>query len=432
MIERYALPEMRSIWSQENRYQKWLDVEMAVCEVQFERGVIPGDAWNEIRSKAGFDPKRIDAIEETVQHDVIAFLTNVSERVGSSSRYIHEGMTSSDVLDTALSLQMKEAGKLIIQSIKELREVLGKRALEFKDTVCIGRTHGVHAEPMTFGLKLALWYDEAKRNLRRLEQAVEVISVGKISGAVGTFAHLDPEVEEKVCQKLGLYPAPVSTQIIQRDRHAEYLATLAIVAASLEKIAIEIRHLQKTEVHEAEEFFAKGQKGSSAMPHKRNPIICERIAGLARIIRSNAIAGFENVALWHERDISHSSVERMIIPDSTMLLYYMIRKTTRLIQELIVYSENMRRNLDLTRGLLFSQVVLLALVQKGLSREDAYRLVQKKAMTCWENHLDFRESILEDPEIRGHLSEKEILACFEFNTQLKNVDAIFRRAGLLK
>jgi adenylosuccinate lyase len=431
MIERYALPEIRSIWSDENRYQKWLDVELAVCEVQAEKGVIPRADWEAIRSKARFDSKRIDEIEATVQHDVIAFLTNVAENVGPASRFIHEGMTSSDVLDTALSLQMKEAGELIAKALLELRKVLARRAIEFKNTVCIGRSHGVHAEPTTFGLKLALWYEEMGRNIRRLNQAVETISFGKISGAVGTFAHLDPEIEEAVMKKLGLKPAPISTQVLQRDRHAEYLAVLAVTASSLEKIALEIRHLQRTEVLEAEEFFSKGQKGSSSMPHKRNPIVCERICGLARVIRSNAMAGFENVALWHERDISHSSVERMILPDSTMLIYYLLRKTTQLIDTLLVYPENMTRNLEKTRGLFFSQAVLLALVRGGLTREDAYRMVQNVSMSCWKSGHNFKDAVKNDAGIRGRLSEKEMQACFDLHVQLRNVDRIFQRVGLL-
>jgi len=422
---------MGKIWSQQNRYQKWLDVELAVCEVQAERGVIPPDDWKTIKTKAGFDSQRIDEIEAIVKHDVIAFLTSVSEKVGPASRYIHLGMTSSDILDTATSLQLKEAGKLLIKDLKELREVLGRRAIEFKDTVCIGRSHGVHAEPTTFGLKLALWYDESGRNIHRLEEAVETISVGKISGAVGTFAHLDPEVEERVCEKLGLKPAPVSTQVVQRDRHAFYLTTLAVIAASLEKIAVEIRHLQRTEVLEAEEFFSKGQKGSSAMPHKRNPITCERIAGLARVVRSNAMASLENVALWHERDISHSSVERVILPDSTILLDYMLRKTKDLIDKLLVYPEKMKANLDLTNGLIFSQSLMLALVRKGLTREEAYKVVQNKAMECWKTKHYFKDAIANDREIGKILSRKEIEDCFDLGVHLRNVDQIFQRVGLL-
>lgn len=430
MIGRYTLPEMGSIWSQENRYRKWLDVELAVCEVQAERGMIPQEAWEEIRTKADFESQRIDEIEATVQHDVIAFLTSVAEKVGPASRYIHLGMTSSDVLDTATSLQLKEAGELLLKGLKNLRDVLGRRALEFKETVCVGRSHGVHAEPTTFGLKLALWYDEARRNIKRMEAAVETVRVGKISGAVGTFAHLDPEVEEGVCQKLGLKPALVSTQVVQRDRHAQYLTTLAVIAASLEKIAVEIRHLQRTEVLEAEEFFSKEQKGSSAMPHKRNPITCERITGLARVVRANAMAGLENVALWHERDISHSSVERIILPDSTILLDYMIHKTINLIDRLLVYPERMKENLEQIRGLIFSQAVMLALVSKGITREEAYRMVQKGAMACWKSGEDYKETVMKDPEIRGTLSESDIEGCFDLRVHLRNVKQIFQRVGL--
>ncbi len=430
MIRRYTLSEMGKIWSQENRYRKWLEVELAVCEVQTERGVIPKEAWEEIRSKADFDSQRIDEIEATVQHDVIAFLTSVAEKVGPASRYIHLGMTSSDMLDTATSLQLKEAGELLLKDLEDFRIVLARRAVEFKHTVCIGRSHGIHAEPTTFGLKLALWYDETGRNIQRLKEAIEGIRVGMISGAIGTFAHLDPIIEEGVCEKLGLKPSPVSTQVVQRDRHAHYLNVLAVVGASLEKIAVEIRHLQRTEVLEAEEYFSKGQKGSSAMPHKRNPITCERIAGLARLLRSNAMAGLENVALWHERDISHSSVERVILPDSTILLNYMLRKTIGLIDQLLVYPEKMKQNLELTRGLIFSQPLLLALVQKGLSREEAYGLVQEEAMACWKSGGSFQNNVRKNKRIEEILSSEEIEKCFDLNNQLRNVDAIFKRVGL--
>lgn len=432
MIERYTRPEMGDIWSQENRYRKWLDVELAVCEVQAERGVIPMDAWEEIRTKADFDSQRIDEIEAVVHHDVIAFLTSVAEYVGPSSRYIHLGMTSSDVLDTATSIQLREAGSLLLKDLQELRVVLGKKALEHKDTVCIGRSHGIHAEPTTFGLKLALWYDEAGRNLQRLEGAVETIRAGKISGSVGTFAHLDPEVEERVCEKLGLIPAPVSTQVVQRDRHAYFLSTLAVIGASLEKIAVEIRHLQRTEVLEAEEFFAKGQKGSSAMPHKRNPITCERITGLARLLRSNAMAAIENVALWHERDISHSSVERVIFPDSTILLDYMMHKTIDLIHRLLVYPKRMEENLDRTHGLIFSQGLMLGIVGKGKTREEAYQLIQRNAMACWKSGEDFKDVVRKDEEIAEILDKEEIEEYFDLRKHLRNVDHIFRRVGLLK
>jgi adenylosuccinate lyase len=431
MIERYTPPEMGKIWSQENRYQKWLDVELAVCEVQTRRGLIPKKAMEAIRAKAAFDSKRIEEIENTVQHDVIAFLTNVAEYVGESSRYIHMGMTSSDVLDTATSLQLNEAGELLISALKTLHSVLGKRALEHKDTVCIGRSHGVHAEPTTFGLKLALWYDEVGRDIARLKSAVETVSVGKISGAVGTFAHLDPEVEEKTCMLLGLKPAPVSTQVIQRDRHAMYLATLAVISGTLEKIAVEIRHLQRTEVLEAEEYFAKEQKGSSSMPHKRNPIVCERITGLARLMRSYAVSGMENQALWHERDISHSSVERVILPDANILLYYMIQKAAALIDKLLVYPEHMKENLEKTRGLIFSQTLLLKLVEKGMIREDAYRVVQDRSMECWKSGIHFKQAVMQDREIAKVLNPNEIEACFDLNVHLRNVNRIFKRIGLI-
>lgn len=432
MIDRYTDPEMGKIWSQENRYQKFLDVELAVCEVQMERGVIPKEAWEEIRDKAAFDIKRIDEIEAITHHDVIAFLTSVAEFVGPASRYIHLGMTSSDMLDTATSIQMKESGEIIRTALVSLRETLGNRAIEFKDSVCIGRSHGIHAEPTTFGLKLALWYDEMRRHLERLDQAIETVSVGKISGAVGTFAHLDPVVEEMTCKKLGIKPAPVSTQVVQRDRHAFYLSVLAGIGATIEKMAIEIRHLQRTEVLEAEEYFAKGQKGSSSMPHKRNPIISERMAGLARLLRTNALAAMENVALWHERDISHSSVERVILPDSNILMLYMLKKTKTLIEKLNVYPDNMLKNLERTNGLIFSQVLLLKLVQKGLTREDAYALVQEPAMTCWKTGESYQDTVRKNAELSKHLNKSEIEQCFDLKYQLRNVNTIFLRVGLIK
>lgn len=431
MIERYILPEMGAVWTQENRYRKWLEVELAVCEVQSEKGIIPEDSWNIIKEKADFDIKRIDEIESVVKHDVIAFLTSVAEYIGPDSRYIHLGMTSSDVLDTATSLQLKDAGMLLLDDLGKLKAVLRKRALEFKDTPCIGRSHGIHAEPMTFGLKLALWYDETCRNIERLERSVDIISVGKISGAVGTFAHLDPEIEEEVCRKLNIRPAPVSTQIIQRDRHSDYLSTLALIGSSLEKISVEIRHLQRTEVLEAEEYFSKGQKGSSAMPHKRNPIISERISGLARLLRSNSIASLENVALWHERDISHSSVERVIFPDSNILLDYMLFKVTGTIEKLIVYPEQMKKNLNKTKGLIFSQSLLLALVKQGITREHAYKLVQNSAMQCRNQNKNFQEMVNSDKDVGEYLSEEEIDRCFDLNYQLRNINHIFQRVGII-
>ncbi|MDZ7261573.1 MAG: adenylosuccinate lyase [candidate division KSB1 bacterium] len=431
MIQRYTLPQMAAIWSDENKYRTWLEVEILACEAQARLGKIPQEVVPVIRQKAKFEVARILEIEETVKHDVIAFLTNVAEHVGEASRYIHLGMTSSDLLDTSLAVLMRQAGEIILSGLKNLREVLKTRALEHKDTVCIGRSHGVHAEPTTFGLKMALWYDELGRDIRRLERAIEIISVGKISGAVGTFAHLEPEVEEYVCQKLNLKPAAISTQILQRDRHAEFLTTLALIACSLEKFATEIRSLQRTEILEVEEPFTKGQKGSSAMPHKRNPITCERIVGLARLVRANALAAMENVALWHERDITHSSVERVIIPDSTILVHYMLTKFTQVMTNLVVYPENMKKNLEKTRGLIFSQYLLLALVEKGLSREKAYSLVQENAMKVWESNQEFKDAVLKDDRIKKVLTLAEIEACFDLGRYLTHVDRIFQRVGLL-
>ena len=383
-----------------------------------------------IRGKASFDVTRIDEIEREVKHDVIAFLTNVGEYVGPESRFIHLGMTSSDVLDTCLAVQMKQSGELLLADLRKLSDVLGKRAREFKKTIMVGRTHGIHAEPTTFGLKLALWYDENRRNMDRLKSAVERISVGQISGAVGTFEHLSPKVEEYVCGKLGLQPAPVSTQILQRDRHAEFLSTIAVIGSSLEKFATEIRHLQKTEVLEAEEFFSKGQKGSSAMPHKRNPITCERIAGLSRVLRGNAMAAMENVALWHERDITHSSVERVVIPDSCVLLDYMLFLLAGVLDKLIVYPENMLKNLNRTNGLIFSQSVLLALTNKGMKREDAYRIVQSTAMSVWESGKSFRDLLQSNEDLTKVLSGLELDSLFDLNKSIRNVDYIFDRVGL--
>jgi adenylosuccinate lyase len=436
MTPRYTLPEMRRLWSDENKFSIWLRVEILACEAQAELGVAPVEAVKVIKEKARFDANRILQIEETVKHDVIAFLTNVAEHVGPESRYIHLGMTSSDLLDTALAVQMRQAGSLLIDKLKALREAVRQQAVTHKRTVCIGRSHGVHAEPTTFGLKMAVWFAEINRHLERLQRAIDTISVGKISGAVGTFAHVDPRVEEYVCQHLELKPAPVSTQIVQRDRHAEFLLTIALIGASLEKFAVEIRNLQRTEILEVEEPFAKGQKGSSAMPHKRNPITCERIAGLARVLRANAMAALENVALWHERDISHSSVERVILPDSTMLLDYMLHQFTGIVRDLRVYPQNMRRNLERTGGLIFSQQVLLALTCKGMTREEAYRHVQEHATAVWmelsggEKSATFLDLLLADTVIRQCLSEDEIRDCFEVNKNLRHVDAIYRRLGL--
>ncbi len=429
MIERYTRPEMGKIWEDEFKFSTWLKIEILACEARAEMGEIPNADVEIIKSKANFNVARILEIEEETKHDVIAFLTNVAEYVGPESRHIHYGMTSSDILDTTLSVQMKEAGNILLEDLFKLKEVLKRRANEHKRTVCVGRSHGIHAEPTTYGLKFALWYEEVKRNIKRLESAIEVISVGQISGAVGTFDHLSPKVEEYVCQKLELKPAPVSTQVIQRDRHAEYLSTLAIVGASLEKIAVEIRHLQRTEVLEAEEFFSKGQKGSSAMPHKRNPIVSERIAGLARILRGNAVAAFENVSLWHERDISHSSVERVIVPDSTIALDYMLGLTIKLIDNLLIYPENAIENLNKTRGLIFSQKVLLKLVEKGATREEAYKIVQNSAMKVWQEKTTNLESeLILSTEIKKYLTTEEIKSIFNTNEMVKNVDYIFSRS----
>ncbi len=431
MIERYSLPEIKQIWTDENKYRIWLEIEILACEAQAELGNIPHQAVEVIRRKAHFDVQRILEIEETVHHDVIAFLTNVAEYVGPEARYIHYGMTSSDVLDTALAVQMKQAGELILNKLAALRDLLAKRAVEFKDTVMVGRTHGVHAEPVTFGLKLALWYSDTLRSIERLQRAIEVVSVGQISGAVGTYDHLDPRVEEYVCAKLGLKPAPISTQVLQRDRHAEFLGTLALIGANLEKIAVEIRHLQKTEVLEVEEPFGKGQKGSSAMPHKKNPILCERLTGMARLLRGYSGTALENIALWHERDISHSSVERIILPDATMVLYYMLTKTIQVLSGMVVHADRMKKNLLLTRGLIFSQPVLLKLVEKGLTREEAYRLVQQNALKVWESEQDFSFLLKSDPEVRKYLSDREIDLICNLDNRLKHVNYIFKKLNLI-
>lgn len=429
MITRYTLPAMGKIWEDEFKFSTWLKIEILACEERNKLGEIPEEDLNYIRSKAKFDVKRILEIEETTKHDVIAFLTNVSEYVGPASRHIHYGMTSSDILDTTLSFQMKTAGELLLEQLNELKKSLKQRAIEHKNTICIGRSHGIHAEPTTMGLKFALWFEETKRNIKRLQSAIEIISVGQISGAVGTFEHLSPKVEEYVCEKMNLKPASVSTQVIQRDRHAEFLSTIAIIGSTLEKISIEIRHLQRTEVLEAEEFFSKGQKGSSAMPHKRNPIISERITGLARVLRANSVAALENVALWHERDISHSSVERIIIPDSCIALNYMLDLMIKLIKNLLIYPDNMIKNLNLTRGLIYSQIVLLKLVDKGLTREDAYQLVQKSAMDVWaDTNKNLKDELLLSKEILKYLTKKEIEEIFNTDKILKNVDYIFQRS----
>nr|HID58584.1 adenylosuccinate lyase [Desulfobacterales bacterium] len=427
MIERYTRKEMGDIWTEDNKYRKWLLIEILVCEALAEMGEIPRDALQEITKKARFSIDRIHAIESETKHDVIAFLTNLAENVGPESRFIHLGLTSSDILDTSMALLLKEAADIILKDCDRFLDVLKEKALAYKDTVMIGRSHGVHAEPITFGLKLAIWYDEMRRNRYRMEEARERISVGKISGAVGTFANVSPEVEAYVCKKAGLKPAPISSQIIQRDIYAEYFSTLAIIASSVEKIAVEIRHLQRTEVLEVEEYFSSGQKGSSAMPHKRNPIGSENLSGLARVVRANASAALNNVALWHERDISHSSVERIIAPDSTILIDYMLNRITDLIQNIIVYPERMKQNLGLTKGLIFSQQVLLALIKAGVGREDAYRTVQKYAMRVWEEREDFKELILSDPQIVKCLGRENIENIFDVKYHLKHVDTIFNR-----
>ncbi len=427
MIQRYTRPLMAELWSEENKFRKWLEVELAVCEVWHEMGVIPKDAMEEIRSKASFELKRINEIEKVVKHDVIAFLQSVSEKVGPSSRYIHKGLTSSDVVDTALSLLMNEAMEIIIADLKELLRVLKDKAFFYKEIPCMGRTHGVHAEPMTFGLKFCLWYSDMKRNLERLERAIDVISVGKCSGAVGTYSNILPDIEERVLRKLGLRVDPVSTQIIQRDRHAEYMASLAILAGTIEKIAVEIRHLQRTEVLEAEEPFTEGQKGSSAMPHKRNPVGCENLSGLARVVKSNLMAALDNIALWHERDISHSSVERVIIPDSTTLIDYMLHRLKGILEDLHVYPENMLDNISRSFGLYNSQRILLMLTEKGLRREEAYTYVQRNAMRAWNEKVSFLELLLKDEDIRRHLGEEEIRDAFNLSHYMKHIDHIYKR-----
>ena len=427
MIPRYTRPEMGRIWSDENRFRTWLAVEIAATETLAEAGRVPKEAAKAICERADFRLERINEIEAEVRHDVIAFTTAVAEIVGPEARWFHYGLTSNDVVDTAQALLIGQASKIIRAGLQQLSEVLKRRAWEFKDTPMVGRTHGVHAEPITFGVKLANWYSETQRNIARFQNAAEDMRVGKFSGSVGTLAHLSPELEEKICSRLGLRAAAVSSQVIQRDRHAAYLATLAVIASTLDKIATEIRHLQRTEVREAEEYFSEKQKGSSAMPHKRNPVTCEQISGLARVVRSNAQAGFENVALWHERDISHSSVERVIIPDSTTLVDYMLQKTANLIDTMFVYPERMKLNLESTGGLVFSGQLLLDLVEHGVSREDAYRMVQRNAMRAWKEGLNFRELVFSDPDITGRVPREQIERAFDLKRQLRNIDEIFAR-----
>ena len=427
MIRRYTNPEMGAIWSDQRRYQTWLEVELAAADAMADEGLVPAEAARELRAKAAFDIARIEAIEETTQHDVIAFTTAVAERVGPAARWLHFGLTSSDVIDTAQALQMREACGLIVRDLAALLEAVRVRAEEHRRTPMIGRTHGVHAEPMTLGIKLAVWYAELERALGRVLRARDTIAVGKLSGAVGTFAHLDPAIEARVCERLGLQAAPASSQIVQRDRHAELLTALAITAASLEKFALEIRGLQKTEIGEIEEPFARGQKGSSAMPHKRNPIGCEQVVGLARLVRANAMAALENVALWHERDISHSSVERVILPDSFLALDHMLRRFTRIVRGMVVYPERMRENLERSRGVVFSGTVLLELARRGVSREQAYEWVQRNAMRAFDEKKDFKALLLADRELTAVLTPAEIDKAFDLDDQLRNVDAIFAR-----
>jgi len=427
MIDRYSLPAMKNIWEEENKYKTWLKIELLACEALFELGKIDQEAIENIRKNARYSLERIQEIEKITRHDVLAFTTAVGENLGEYSRYFHQGLTSSDILDTSLALMLKQSAEIIIKDIDNLINTLEEKALEHKYTLMVGRTHGVHAEPITFGFKMALWFSEMQRNLERMKRAQEEINYGKISGAVGTFAHIDLYVEEYVCAKLDLKPAKISNQIIQRDRHAYYFSTLAVIASSLEKFATEIRGLQRTEIYEVEEEFSAGQKGSSAMPHKRNPIICERICGLSRVVRANAMTALENVNLWHERDISHSSAERIIIPDSNILIDYMLQKFTNLISNLNVYPERMKENLEKTKGLIFSQKIMLELTEKGLSREEAYRMVQKISMRVWQGQAEFKKLLSEDPEVGQYLTKSEIEKCFDYQTYLKNIDQIFVR-----
>jgi len=430
MIERYSLPKMSGIWQDENKFRIMLEIELFVCEAQGLQNLIPKSAAKRIKAKARFNLARIKEIEQKTQHDIVAFLTNIAQYIGADAKYLHMGLTSSDLLDTTLGVQLKQASDILLDDLENLLKLLAARAKKYKDTVCIGRTHGVHAEPITFGLKLALWYDETKRNLERLKQAKKAVTLGKISGAVGTYSNIDPRVEAYVCRKMGLNPAAISTQVIQRDVYAQYLSALALIGSSLEKFATEIRHLQRTEVLEAEEPFAKGQKGSSAMPHKRNPVICERICGLARLLRGNAVAGLENIPLWHERDISHSSVERIILPDSSIILDYMLNKFIEVIAGLGVYPQNMLANLIKTKGLIFSQRVLLTLMNKGLSRPKAYDLVQRCAMKTWRENTDFKGNLLNDKEASKYLSQKELDGIFNLDYYLRNINNIFKRLSL--
>ena len=430
MIKRYSPVELSAVWSEENKFRIWHDVEIAAMEVQAELGRVPADAVAEVKAKAKFDVDRIDEIERTVKHDVIAFLTNISENVGSAARFVHLGMTSSDVLDTASAIQLKQAGEIILKHLMQLREMIGELSFKYKDVTMIGRTHGIHAEPITFGLKMAVWYDELGRGIERLKSAIDEVSVAKISGAVGTYSHISPEVEKYVAKKFGLRPSIASTQVIQRDRHAQFMTVLAVIAGTLEKMALEVRHLQRTEVLETEEPFTKGQKGSSAMPHKRNPVNAERICGMARLVRSYAMSALENQALWHERDISHSSVERVIFPDATLGLDFMIIESQKIFKNFVVYPEKMEKNLQITHGLFFSEDVLLKLIEKGLTREQAYGLVQRNAMHCWETGEDFLDALARDHEVADRVTRDELAKVFDLNSLLKNVDYIYKELGL--
>jgi len=430
MVERYSLPKMTAIWQDEFKFKTMLDIEILALEALTKQKIVPRDALARIKKKAKFKIPEIKKIEEKTQHDVVAFVANIAQNIGPDAQYLHLGLTSSDLLDTTLGIQLRAASDILIDDLERLLSLLARKAKKYKDMVCIGRTHGIHAEPITFGLKLALWFDETSRNLNRLLEAKQAVCVGKISGAVGTYANIDPQVEAYVCKRLGLKPAKISTQVIQRDVYAQYICTLAIIAASLEQFATEIRHLQRTEVREAEEPFGEGQKGSSAMPHKRNPVICERICGLARILRANAIAALENVALWHERDISHSSVERVIMPDSTLGLDYMLNKFMEVVDGLLVYPDNMLANLVRTRGLIFSQRVLLALMDKGLTRQKAYDLVQRSAMKTWKENSEFKANLLKDTEVAKHLKAKDLDRIFDLGYYLRHVNKIFRKVGL--
>jgi adenylosuccinate lyase len=430
MINRYTLPKMQKIWDEENKFNKWLDIEIAVCEALTETGEIPQDDMDKIRENASFSVDRIKEIERETRHDILAFLTAVAESLGEESKYIHMGLTSSDVKDTARALQMKESLELILDDLQETKQALARQAKKYKMRVMIGRTHGVHAEPVTLGLKLANWYSEINRHIERVEQLLERISVGKISGAVGTFANISPKVEELACKKLGIKAAAISSQILQRDRHAEYLSVLAIIASSLDKFATEIRNLQRTDILEIEESFKKGQKGSSAMPHKKNPITCERISGLSRVVKANANVGFDNVNLWHERDLTHSSPERIVLPDSSTLIDYMLNKFTDVVANLAVYEENMEANLAKTKGLIFSQKVMLSLVDKGLLRDDAYAIVQRNALKAWNSEKTFKELLLADSELMEHMNKEEVEQIFDYSYHLKNIDVIYQRLGL--